>query len=517
MIYFNLKDYQAFKDMFGKRLCNNGRSVRNNALLLTAWKDCFRRKDWSGLQSLNSMADIYPWVLARMSDYKSVVGKFCGEELCFIDGVKHAFYSPDYRTDNQRGLCLDGDIRSVRYVRKDNDRVFKMKAGKFMRHLVDVGFAQLCEPIKNYVCETFVQEWTGHSGSLQDGLELRVDEDFEAIYDSDNYDDKNFGSCMVNKFRMDFYRDRVNALAAGLWDADGVLKARCVIFTRVTNCATGEVLRLAERQYSAGSDDVLKRILVNRLIDGGHIDGYKKIGAGCSDTHSFLLNDGTPLRDDLKIDCTADASDCVPYMDTFKWYNSSEEECYNDEERYHDYVLNETNGDMEVVEPECEVYRWDGDRWYHDYVTERERDNYYRYCGRYDEYYSEDYVTWSDYHQDYIPDDECVFCAYLKRETWKEYCAYSALLEDWVLDEDFDKMERQWKEENWEWDSFNEKYAETVTEVNIWNDEREAYDKETVSTDDEYRFFCYDGELYDKVDRETGLPFGIEVPEAVCA
>ena len=42
-----------------------------------------------------------------------------------------------------------------------------------------------------------------------------------------------------------------------------------------------------ERQYATDESNTLKRALIDALIKGGHIDGYKKVGAGCGECKGF--------------------------------------------------------------------------------------------------------------------------------------------------------------------------------------------------------------------------------------
>lgn len=80
---------------------------------------------------------------------------------------------------------------------------------------------------------------------------------------------------MTDKDYYYFYMDSVNASAAYLTDEDDMVIARCIIYNEVKD-QDGNKWRLAERQYASDENDILKRALIDALIKGGYIDGYKK-------------------------------------------------------------------------------------------------------------------------------------------------------------------------------------------------------------------------------------------------
>jgi hypothetical protein len=482
--------------------------------LLTFWKDAFRRKDKRALLR-KATAHIYPYILEKIDDYAIYESPHSAQMLAL---AKLNISSPDYRLDEMQGVCMDSDTRAIRYVRRDNGRIYKMKAGKFMRHLIEVTIPDLCEQIKNYVCETFSNEWNAMRMSQLVDYTIEVDENFARIYDSGYYCTRDFGSCMTNDGYHTFYNNCVAAKAASLW-RDGKIQARCVIFTDVeilTGEHEGRHVRLAERQYSAYGDESLKRILVEKLITEGHIDGYKKIGAGCRDTRAFVWNDGTPLNETMSIDCDINEDDDeVSYQDTFKFYNIDERTSYNVSSCEHDYDLSVTDGGRELFDIEdCEVNQWNGRRFQTAYVSESERDRYYSYVERWDGYYESDWVHWSKRENDYIPEDDGVWCDKLDCYLWRDYATYSELAEDWFPDDDFDEYEEEWKAENWEWDDIDDIYVEEVEEVNLWRGSIQQYVSRYTSKENLYLYTEYDGEYYDEVD-EDGVPFGVEKEQEV--
>lgn len=129
---------------------------------------------------------------------------------------------------------------------------------------------------------------------------------------------------MVDKGFHTFYENAVNASAAYLENEDEKIIARCIIYNEVHD-QHDKVWRLAERQYSTDCNDILKRALVDALIRDGHIDGYKKIGAGCGDSQAFVDNEGNSLSHlKLSISCDLDYGDTLSYQDSFKSYDEYE-------------------------------------------------------------------------------------------------------------------------------------------------------------------------------------------------
>ena len=85
-----------------------------------------------------------------------------------VELINYTFHSSKYGTDEMRGLCEDSDYKSIRYVNhKNNGRIFKMKAGKFIRNLIlETEFGRkLSESTLIYLQETFSEDWQTYSMS----------------------------------------------------------------------------------------------------------------------------------------------------------------------------------------------------------------------------------------------------------------------------------------------------------------------------------------------------------------
>jgi hypothetical protein len=300
---------------------------------------------------------------------------------------------------------------------------------------------------------------------------------------------------MVDRGQHTFYRDAVKAKAAYLLNADDKIIARCVIFEDVEDVKTGERLRLAERQYSTDCDNVLKRLLVDALIKGGYIDGYKKVGVDCHNSQAFVGNDGSDWSDRrFRIKCNLEDGDTLSYQDSFKNFDGE----YADNYGYGDFELDTTD---DTFEGERNYDSWHEEYtsndintvYYHgnEYTCDEERMDDFRYIeygsGRWQWHYYEDTVYCEDIDDYVLTDDAC----------------YSELLDEYYYDEDSkDESEREYKADNWYYSEYDGEYFEdeddVVTLVKADGDET------TISKDSLDNDFVYeegeDGKYYEKVE-----------------
>ena len=351
MLYYNFDGYEEFGYRFGIIEHGNGKKTRRNKILLDFIKDrkllrnAIRTNNFS-LLKISNMADLKKVMFTRIMDPGEDDGLQYEVKL-----INYTFRSGKYETDKYNGICVDGDSRAVRYINHDNGgKAFKMKAGKFIRHLIiETSFGRtLPESVIIYLQECFVQDWQVFSvSSLPKENRLFVDDNFSDIYDSSECEG-DFCSCMTDKGYHYFYRDSVDASAAYLRNNDGKIIARCIIFNKVYEEGSSKIWRLAERQYSTNQDDTLKRALVNALIIGGYIDGYKQVGYDCHHSRAFVDIEGNSLEDKrFYIDCSLETDDTLSYQDSFKWYDMSERRAYNYEVSGYDYELDTTDGSID--------------------------------------------------------------------------------------------------------------------------------------------------------------------------
>ena len=360
------KNYSEFQELFGVREFD-GKKARKNKILLSLLKDkaFFKESVKSGNLypfSIKNMVNLRNYLVHRIHVSGAKSKKLC-HKLWLLDRY---YYSDKYTLDGMAGVCEDGTPNAVRYVNTENNRPWKMKAGKFYKHLIEsTAFGKkLNQTLVIWLCEEFTRDWTSHVIGRLPKNKLYVNDNFADIYNSERlkgYDSNSdaFVSCMVDKGFHSFYKNAVKAKAAYLEDETGKIIARCVIFTEVYD-ADGEVWRYAERQYSVGCNDVYKQALVDALIQAGEIDCFKKVGASCHDCHAIVDVHGNSLADKkFTIDCDLDWDDTLSYQDTFKSYSMYHRTAYNDEDAS-EYNLAVTEGSLSAADedqdPEPDEY-----------------------------------------------------------------------------------------------------------------------------------------------------------------
>lgn len=445
MIYLqNFKNYDEFQKLFPVVEHGNGVKSRKNKILLGCLKDRkfirwwlqFRDEHSKHAHEEDKPVDILQ--CKNMEQLKSFIKVLLyryvpqNELWSRCDSPLHKsilagnwiMYSCRFRADNN-GLCADGDTKCVRYENLKTNRIFKMKAGKFITECMqDYHVSSLLpEQAQRWIGEEFAKDWEAYAKEKignANNLTLHVGSstsDFEDIYNGELCVG-DFGSCMENNDQFYFYINAVNASAACLRNADGDILARCIIFDKVRD-EDGNTWRLAERQYATDGQDVLKQILVNKLIAAGRIDGYKKVGVNCHDNRNFISVSGESLSGKhFCIDCNLDDGDTLSYQDSFKYYDYRTRVAYNYEEEGYTDELDTTESTFETShnnevwsEVEQEYIPVDEAEWdeYSDSYVSREHSSDAIYYGRTIRLsdYSTDYFYWSNYEECYIHMDEC--------------------------------------------------------------------------------------------------------------
>ena len=524
MLYYNFYGYEGFKACFGLEKRDNGTVVRKNRILLGHLKNpallkyCREHNDYALLR-ICDMADLQKkTVEAILSSGKN------DEKLPHkVELIGETYYSSKYKTDEFRGLCEDLDKHSIRYINVERNRVFKMRVGKFMRELIlETEIGKLLSPcVVNWIAgDVFTQHWCTYTHGYTSGIELHVSDEFEKIYDSD-YCKGDFNSCMVDRNRTSFYRDSVKSKAAYITDKTGLIVARSILFTEVTD-QDGRKWRLLERQYSSEGDDALKRLLVDKLIQEDYIDGYKVIGASCHDANSFVDVCGNSLSDrKFEIDCDLDMEDTLSYQDSFKWYGYNQNKAYNYENSSFSYTLDTTDlnlyGDTDEDEDE------DGSLWdeYHQYDCD---DTTLCYLHgneiNVDSENLDDFV-WIESKEEYHHKDDCVCCDNCGENLLEDDAEYSEVTEEhYCCKECMEKAEDEFKRENWYYSEYDVEWYEDytdITRINIWNESEGIYEEKSISIDtldgliENEDVWEFGEDVFDKVNPSTNLPYGYKL------
>ena len=490
MIYIkSFKNYEEFKVLFGVVEHGNGVKSRKNKILLAclkdrkllhwwlSFKDSCDRKHRSHLYEkcdylrATSMDDLKYFAKKMMNRivYNDVCGMASPYYCIDFGDLSFTFYSSSMRLDGFKGICADGDSKAVRYENVEREKVFKMKAGKFITKCIEecrITRDYMPEQLKRWIGEEFAREWQVYAEQRStDRYTLHVDDNFKDIYDSGRcYGD--FGSCMTDKGRHTFYRDAIEAKAAYISDEHGWIVARCIVYTDVID-ENGNHYRLAERQYSMGQDNVLKQILVDKLIKAGEIDGYKRVGVDCHDNKNFVRNDGSSMRDlVLHIACCLEAGNTLSYQDSFIYYNHDKQISYNDSSKSYSDELNTTDRQFggggnwsdyyeEYIPEEESVY----DDYYEDWMWDNQQsDAIYRgerIVINDDRASKSDDWNWSDHEDAYLYDDDC---------------CYVDSVDDWrLLDDCVDDIDDNWQlKDDCEYSDYHEEYIPKKRAV--WSD-----------------------------------------------
>ena len=498
MLYYKFKNYEEFQEIFGMTSHGNGVKSRKNKILLDYIKDpkllrnAVRSNDFS-LLHISSMAELKTTMMRKLYN-SGVRTQDCKYTLQLMD---YTLYSPIYETDENKGLCEDGTASHVRYYNHEREQIFKMKAGRLMNHIIEsCPFGKTLEgkSVKNWLCEEFSTDWEAYTWSHIPKNTLHVDDNFEDIYSSkcmmrDDHEYDPFRSCMTNKSYWIFYKNSVSAKAAYLKDNEtGLIIARCIIFTDVKD-ETGKKWRFAERQYSYHQNLVYQRALICALIESGHIDCYKKIGAGCGEANAIVDIHGNDLSDKrFEIECNLEWEDELSYQDSFKYYNMYKEKAYNYEPDYYEYTLDVTEGSLDAANDDD----YDEDEHYDEYNQE------YTYADVVDVHYQGREITCSENRLDdferfdgswYHSDDlkKCPVCGevMLSEKYYEERLSYSELLDMYFCSSEcMNEAECEYKKEHWFYAQYDDEYFEDEEEITTFitlNTQTGLFEKETIS------------------------------------
>lgn len=526
MLCYNFNGLEGFKERFGIIEHGNGEKSRKNKILLAYIKqpslfwEASRTGDYS-LINIASMSELKQTILERVQQ------SGCNDENLphKVQLINYTFYSSKYETDEFNGVCQDGDVKCCRYKNSNNGRTYKMKAGKFLQALIlETEFGKtLPEQVLVYLMEEFATDFQSYSSSTLIEYKLFVNKEFSRIYSS-YHCPGDFGSCMVDRRHHYFYENAIDASAAYLENKDGNVVARCIVYNKVYD-ENGKIWRLAERQYSSGSDAKLKRALIDALIREKHIDGFKTIGAGCGDATSFEDCNGNSLSGKkFHIDCDLDCDDTLSYQDSFKWYDMDKRIAYNYPADGADYGLDTTDlnlyGDCDDDDDDDEPQEYDS---YHDADAYEVVTVYvHGSCETCDTDRLDDFIEINGtyYHEDDV--SQCDKCgdSYLSNEgthsdiTGQDYCCEECRKE----------AEQNYMQQNWYYSDYDKTYFEDRKDLTTylhWDWNVVNYVEKTISKHslDKYsdQFHLYEGVYYDRLNPITGLPYYVKETEEVAA
>lgn len=519
MLYYKIKNYEDFKNRFGTETREPEVSSRKNRILLGHLRNppllryCLKQGDFS-LLHISDMAELQKKVAEAVRES----GRNDETLKNKVELIGETYHSAQYKTDNDKGICKNMDKSSVRYINVARNQAFKMKSGKFMRALIlETEIGKLLSPgVLNWISgDVFTQQWhTYIYGHTPDGPKLHVDDKFEKIYDSHECKG-DFNSCMTNRNRTVFYTDSVDAKAAYITDGHGLVIARAVLFTNVTD-QDGKKWRLLERQYSSGGNDTLKRLLVEKLIQENHIDGYKAIGASCNEPDAFVSLDGSSLAGrKFEIDCRLDKEDILSYQDSFKWYDYDKEKAYNYKLASYSHYLDTTEYNLDGDEDE-----WDD---YHQYYCEETQLCYRNGAQIYVDMDNLNDFVWIESIYEYHHDDDCTTC-----DECQEWILHRDALQSHLTGEKYccgkcmEKAEKEFKRKNWYYSEYDDEWFEKeddITRIQVWTDAENKYKDTSITAGTldklvkDGKAWIFDKEAFDTLNPGTGLPYGYKLNE----
>lgn len=446
--YFSYKLYFKNKAEY-KELFNNGR----NKLFLATLRKVYKSKDLQGLfvRFIPSAAEISNANLIRFL-------------LCVIESQSYSkkntfnlmygcsIRTDAYKADEYDGRCIDGDVGAVRYIKTDNDEIYKMKIGKWILSILqnEYNVTDLVGlPLVNYWIETITAQWKS-SGFNGERFRLKTQKEgltFEHIYSTDNCGGK-LGSCMMDDGQYVFYQNAVDAEPVALYDQqEGTIVARAVMFHSVKD-REGNTYNYLERQYAKG--DLYKEMLIDKCYEKGIIDIHKSASAGYSDvTEIYNKERERPQDTFLSIEMNIENGDTISFQDTFRYYNYHKKiatnlmiygedptnrldttDCYLHIGEWDEYNEEYTEDDL------TEVYVWNGT----DYFVQTVAESYAE--GRFDSYEGEYY----------------------------DQLMYSDIMGEDVPIDRIEELEEEYKQSHWNYDEFNGEYTDDyLAQVYVWS------------------------------------------------
>lgn len=510
MLRFDFNGFEGFKERFGIQEHGNGCKSRKNKILLSFVKDQFLKKNYEVI-SFTSMTEMqaHVWQQILTSGAQSANLPYR------VELMGDTFYSDLYSTDSYCGICEDHSCASIRYCNMEQSgRVYKMKAGKMLHHLIDATEygRELPEPVKRWLEEDFTQRWTSYCMGMLPENHLIVNDDFKRIYSSSECVGC-FHSCMVDQGHHPFYKNAVEAKAAFLVNEDDLVIARAILWPKVYD-EDGNEYRYLDRQYSTDGNQVLMRALIDELLKTDQIDIYKVPGCGCGEANAIVDKDGKSMsHKTFHIECNLETDECLSYQDTFKWYDYNAEKSYNSGRYGYSYTLDTTSYSLDYEDDEPENY----DEYHQEYVDSELTTVYVN--GEEMTCASDwlDDFRWVDSQDEYHHKNNVIKCSRCgEYELIGEVCSSEITGKDYCCEDCRDADEKEYKEKNWYFSDFDQTYYENLSDLatfNCWSPELEVYLERTISRItlnemvDRGLMFLFAGEYCNALDPQTNKPY----------
>jgi len=313
--------------------------------------------------------------------------KFDDEMWEFLDFASQRSIIGQILLDGKRCVSIEGNF--VKYVKGKSDMVTYLPASKFEK--VERPWEQGRVPIKigrfvrkflnefaiEYyeIDDTKIEEFVNifKSYFTQDESMLRIVEGEELMkcYMEDSYHREGgvrktgslWNSCMRqperNRF-MKLYADNPQCVKMLVYfDSDGKVRARALLWEDVrSHHDEDSKYRFMDRIYFFYDHDV------SMFKDWAKKHGYIcKLEQSAKSELLFSMPDGSESKMDLYVTLDKSNQECYPYLDTFKFYNRSKNRFSNSDHFIFDYVLVQSNGELERYEEEEETNEDDEFLW----------------------------------------------------------------------------------------------------------------------------------------------------------
>jgi len=358
MIANQFQNFEDFKNRFGfktgedgKYLVNaNGVRQRKNNIVYQYWKEHFLYLKKVDKYSLKEAFDS----ASKHNTPKDVFR----EMLITVFGMDLSTTCPvisfnEYKLLNS-GICLDGDVTSVRYENTKTGHIYKMKIGKYVNKCLDnlpdrtrKRLFWLDNPtLRIFFIEEITELWKNKR--LKDmTMRVVVNKDFQAIYNPDlrPEDARCFDSCMDGDNNWNYYKDHDNIYdAVSLQDEEGLIYARAILVTCYDK--NDQEHKYLERIYC--NKRMYKDLLFEKAKAEGLFDLYKGLDASCHESKAIKkVSDDKTIDFPVYINLELEEEDWLSYQDTFKWYYPDLAKAYNYEysfnSNYNCYHLDITN------------------------------------------------------------------------------------------------------------------------------------------------------------------------------
>lgn len=251
-----------------------------------------------------------------------------------------------------------------------------IKIGRFIRQVFPGKYSDVD-------IEKFVNEFKSSDEKDLQKFILVEGEDIETYYWHENYKEMagDLGrSCMARKKFFNIYTQNPEVCRLLVLLEDDKVIGRSLIWKLDRNNGESEIEYFMDRQYTIEQSDVIK--FTNYAKENGW--AYKTYNNHHSYSNITYL--GKEMNCEMVVKLVQKSFDSYPYMDTFKRFDPTTGELFNDTEKDENegqYLLEDTDGDYTEIS-----------------------------SGRWSEYYDtdipEDEAVWSEYYGDWLPENRAI-------------------------------------------------------------------------------------------------------------